>query len=237
MSPDQSLPQSPDHGRFIRLGGVAILVGFLIHMLVNGVLKQFPPEDPTLDELRAYLSEEAGTWAAVHGLRYVAFSCIAVFAAALYMRTCRDGRACSTGWGLVGLLGAGVHVTSGVITNGIETLAFTDFGLLSEEPKLFWLVFYLTRVLFTGETVAWGLLIGGFSAAGWQSGTLPRWLTIPGVLVAIGSFGCSLFIVSILEDGGAVPLIEITTLGCLAWFLTTGALLAFRGAGIKGRLH
>lgn len=35
-----------EHGRFIRFGGVAILVGFLIHTVANGVLKQFPPEDP-----------------------------------------------------------------------------------------------------------------------------------------------------------------------------------------------
>jgi hypothetical protein len=105
-----------------------------------------------------------------------------------------------------------------------------DFGRLSEDPKLFWLVFHLTRILFTGEIVAWGLVIGGFSAAGWQSSTLPRWLTIFGFLSAIGSLACGVFIVSILSDGRAVPLVEITSLGCLGWFLITGVLMAFRGA-------
>jgi hypothetical protein len=131
---------------------------------------------------------------------------------------------------LVGLLGAALHVANGIITNGIEVLAFMDFGRLSEDPKLFWLVFYLTRILFTGEIVAWGLMIGGFSAAGWQSSTLPRWLTILGFLSAIGSLACGVFIVSILSDGRAVPLVEISSLGCLTWFRFTGVLMAARGA-------
>jgi len=221
---------SGNHSGFIRFGGVAILFGFLIHIVANGVLKQFPPENPTLEQLKDYLSEEASSWALVHGLRYVAFVCIAFFAAALFMRTCRTWSSPSTGWGLVGLLGAALHVTTGTITNGIEVLAFMDFGRLSEDPKLFWLIFYLTRVLFTGEIVAWGLLIGGFSAAGWESSTLPRWLTILGLLSAIGTLACGVFIVSILNDGRAVPLVEVASLGCLAWFLITGVLLAFQGA-------
>jgi hypothetical protein len=226
----QHIESTGDHSRFIRFGGSALLLGFLIHIVANGVLKEFPPEDPTLEELRAYLSDEASTWALVHGLRYVAFVCIAFFAAALFMRTCRTWGSRSTGWGFVGLLGAALHVTTGTITNGIEVLAFMDFGRLSEDPKLFWLVFHLTRVLFTGEIVAWGLTIGGFSAAGWQSATLPRWLTILGFLGAIGSLACGVFIVSILSDGRAVPLVEISSLGCLTWFRFTGVLMAARGA-------
>jgi hypothetical protein len=229
MIESQPVEGSRNHSRFIRLGGFAMLAGFFIHIVANVVLKKFPPEDPTLDQLKAYLSEEASTWALVHGLRYVAFACIALFAAALFMRTCRTWGAGPTGWGLVGLLGAALHVTNGIITNGIEILAFMDFGQLSEDPSLFWLVFYLTRILFTGEIVAWGLVIGGFSVAGWQSSTLPRWLSILGFLSAIASLASGVFIVSILRDGRAVPLIDIASLGCLAWFLITGMLMAFRG--------
>ena len=229
MIENQPVEGSRNPSRFIRLGGLAMLFGFLIHIVANVFLKNFPPEDPTLDQLKAYLSEEASTWAVVHGLRYVAFACIALFAAALFMRTCRTWGSGSTGWGLVGLLGAALHVTIGVITNGIEILAFMDFERLSEDPKLFWLVFYLTRVLFTGEIVAWGLVIGGFSAAGWQSSTLPRWLTILGFLCAVAGLASGIFIVSILRDGQAGPLIEIASLGSLAWFVITGALMAFRG--------
>lgn len=231
MSATETSQDSRDHDRFVRFGGVAILTGFVIHIIANVFLKQFPPDDPTLNELKNYLSEEASTWALVHGLRYVAFACIAVFAAALFVRTCQNAGFRSIGWGLVGLLGAGLHVTNGIITNGIEILAFADFNQLSGDPTLFWFAFYMTRILFTGEIVAWGLLIGGFSAAGWQSSTLPKWLTLLGFLSAIGSLASGVFIVSILKDGSAAPLVEVTSLGCLAWFLITGGLMAFRGLG------
>ena len=41
----------------------------VIHILVNGGLKVMPPVDLESAELRAYLSDEASTWAIVHGLR------------------------------------------------------------------------------------------------------------------------------------------------------------------------
>jgi len=72
----------------IRLGGLAIIVGLGIHIILNAVLKVFPPDDPTAVELQAYLSIEANTWAIIHGFRYVAFACIVLFAAALFVRTC-----------------------------------------------------------------------------------------------------------------------------------------------------
>jgi hypothetical protein len=151
------------------------------------------------------------------------------------MRTCRTWGGHSTGWALVGLLGAALHIANGMITNGIEILAFMDFGRLSQDPKLFWLVFYLTRILFTGEIVAWGLVVGGFSAAGWQSSTLPRWLTMLGFLSAIGSLACGIFIVSIMNEGRALLLVEIVPLGCLAWFLATALLMAFQGP-VRGKV-
>lgn len=231
MSERQASQDDRDHSGFLRFGGFAILVGFVIHIIANVFLKKFPPDNPSVDELQSYLSEEATTWALVHGLRYVAFACIAVFAAALFMRTCRGSGSRSLGWGLVGLLGAALHVTNGIIANGIEILAFMDFNQLSGDPTLFWFAFYMTRILFTGEIVAWGLLIAGFSAAGWQSSTLPRWLSILGFFCATGSLASGVFIVSIMKDGPAAPLVEVTALGCLAWFLVTGVLMAFRGAG------
>jgi hypothetical protein len=219
-----------NHNSFIRLGGFAILVTLVIHIVANAVLKKLPPEDPTLAELKTYLSEEASAWAWVHGLRYVAFSCIVIFAAALFMRTCRVWGTRGTGWGLVGLLGAALLVTNGIITNGIETLAFTDFGRLSEDPKLFWLVFHLTRFLFTAEVlVAWALVVGGFSMAGLLTSTLPKWLAILGLLSAAASLVSGAFIVSVLTSGWAAALAETAPLGSLAWFLITGVLLAFQG--------
>lgn len=227
---ENSTGTKPRHTGFIRLGGLAIVFGLGIHVIANGVLKQFPPEDPSLVELRAYLTEEASTWAVVHGLRHVAFVCIVLFAAALFLRTCRTNTSSATGWGVVGLIGATLHVAIGIIANGIETLAFMDFSRLSEQRELFWLLFYLTRVLFTAEIVAWALVIIGFSVAGWASSTIPKWLVALGLLSGTAGILSGVFIVSILTDGWAVPLVDIAALTGLAWFACTGVYLALRGA-------
>ena len=58
---------SADHTGLIRLGGMAMLVGFSIHAVANWVLKVFPPENASLAELQTYLLDEAGNWAIVHG--------------------------------------------------------------------------------------------------------------------------------------------------------------------------
>ena len=37
----------------IRLGGLAIILALVIHVVLNAVLKEFPPENPTVTELQA----------------------------------------------------------------------------------------------------------------------------------------------------------------------------------------
>jgi len=71
----------------IRLGGLAVLLALAIHILVNWVIKTMPPADLTAAELRSYFDEQADNWAIVHGLRYVAFTCIALFSAGLFVKT------------------------------------------------------------------------------------------------------------------------------------------------------
>ncbi len=214
----------------IRAGGLAMIIGLAIHFFVNGVLKEFPPEDPSLDELRAYLSAEAGTWATVHGARAVAFVCIALFSAGLYARTSPLRGSSLNCWGIVGLLGSTMLLANAMITNGIETLAFLDFERLSEQPALFWLLFHVTRTLWTAEIVAWGIIIGGFSIAGLHSGTLPKWLAWFGVLSALACVLSSVCVVSILHDGWAVPLIDVGALTGLAWFFCVSGVMVVKGA-------
>ena len=213
----------------IRLGGLAIIVGLAIHVVLNSVLKEFPPENPTVTELQAYLSNEAGTWAIVHGFRYVAFACIVLFAAGLFSRTCCTRTAQTTGWGVVGLLGTSIFVTNGVITNGIETLAFLNINLLSQQQELFWLLFRLTRVLFTAEIVTWSIVILGFSIAGWRSTTLPKWLAALGLLNVAAGMLSGGFIVSVLTDGWATILMDVAALTGLAWFACVGVYMLMRG--------
>lgn len=206
---------------FIRLGGIVILFGLSVHIIANMALKTFPSESFTFIELQEYFSNEASNWAIVHGMRYVAIVCIIIFSAALYMKISRNNTL-STGWGIVGLLGAALMMSNLMITNGIEILAFFNFDNLSEQEDLFWLLFNLTRVLFTAEIVAWSILILGFSMAGWFSNTIPKWIFILGLVGSLLCFLSAIFIINILNGGWASILIEIGSLAGLLWFLCIG---------------
>ena len=218
----------PSHGALVRIGGLAIILALAIHIVLNVVLKEFPPEHPTATELQEYLTREAGTWAVVHGFRYLAFACIVLFAAGLFSRVCQAG-AGTGGWGVVGLLGTAIWVTNGVVTNGIEILAFLNLELVSDRQELFWLLFRLTRVLFTAEIAAWSITILGFCVAGWRSVTMPRWLATLGFLAAAAGMVSSVFIASILNEGRASTVIDLAAPMSLLWFLCTGVYMVLRG--------
>ena len=208
--------------KFIKVGGIAILLGLAIHILANMVFKTFPSEDFTQIELQEYLTLEASNWAVVHGVRYLAIVCIIIFATALFLRTRDRAFSVATGWGIVGLLGTILMMSNLIIANGIEIVAFSDFHVHPNQEDSFWLLFYLSRVLFTAEMVAWAILIFGFSMAGYYSATIPKWLIILGVLSSITGLFSSVFIISIMKDGWAVIIIEIASLTGLLWFVCTG---------------
>jgi hypothetical protein len=58
----------------IRLGGLAIIAGLAIHIVLNSVLKEFPPENPTVTELQSYLSNEAGLGHSIGNLTVLVIS-------------------------------------------------------------------------------------------------------------------------------------------------------------------
>lgn len=215
---------------FIRLGGLLILLGLTIHIVANMVLKTFPTENLTSTQLKVYLSDEAGTWAIIHGLRYVAIVCIVVFSAGLFMKTRGTRSSSATGWGIVGLLGTALMMANLMITNGIEILAFRDFNSLFEQKELFWLLFNVTRVLFTAEIIAWAILILGFSMAGRISASIPKWLVKFGLLSASICLLSAVFIVSVLSEGWALILIEVASLAGLVWFVCVGVYMLLRKA-------
>lgn len=219
----------PAGGVLIRIGGVSVLAALAIHIVLNGFLKEFPPADPTAAELREYLAREASTWAVVHGFRYLAFAGVVLFAAGLFSRVVLRNAAAAAGWGVVGLLGTAIWVTNGIVTNGIEIVAFLDHDVVGERQELFWLLFRLTRVLFTAEVAAWSITILGFCVAGWRSATLPRWLSVLGLFCAAAGLLGGVFIASILDEGRAIVLIDIAAPASLLWFLCTGVYMAVRG--------
>ena len=213
---------------FIRLGGFLILFGLAVHIVANMALKTFPEEGFTLVELKRYFLDEKGAWTIIHGLRYVAIVCIIIFSAALFTTTRGTRSSSATGWGLVGLLGTGLMMANLMITNGIEILAFHGFEELSEKEEHFWLLFNLTRILFTSEIIAWSLLILGFTMAGKISAALPKWLVLMGLLSALLCFLSAVFVVSVLANGWASILIEFASLTGLLWFICVGLYMLFR---------
>lgn len=208
---------------FINVGGISIIVGLGIHIVANMFIKKMPPQDPNFEELSLYLSSEVSSWAIVHGLRYAAIVCIVLFACALYMKTTsgehpENGR----GWQLVGLFGAILMMANLLITNAVEILAFLDFSELDEQESLFWLLFNLTRVLFTTEIITWGIFIFGFSMAGIIGGSFPRWISYLGIVCGVFCLFAAVFVVNIFQGGGAGIIIEIGTITGLLWFISTG---------------
>jgi hypothetical protein len=239
QNPDVTTPDArgSGHALLIRLGGALLLVGFAIHIIANSVIKQMPPDDPSLDELRAYLAEQSENWAIVHGVRYVALLCLAVFAAALFTRTCCLRSVRPVGWGVVGLIGTVLMLANLLITNGIETFVFLDADLVAVNAEVFWALLNTTRVLFTAEVVTWAAFIGGFSAAGWLSATMPRWLCALGIVPTTCGILSGVLIVPILNDGGAIPLIDTASISGLIWFLCAGVYLLIRGGTVSHGAH
>lgn len=214
----------------IRLGGLAVLLAITIHIIVNWVIKTMPPADLTAAELQSYFDEQADSWAIVHGLRYVAFTCIALFSAGLFVKTSYRGESRSIGWGVLGLLGTAIGVTNGIMTNGLETLSYLNIDLLNRNQELFWLLRNVTRTLFTAEFVAWAIVIFGFSMAGRHSSTIPKWLVFLGFLIAATGILVGLFIADILANGQATIFLTVSSLGGMVWFTSVGVLMLLRGA-------
>lgn len=232
MTNQEPNPPTQIEPGFVRIGGLAIIVGMAIHIILNVVLKEMPPDAPSPPELQAYLAQEAGTWAIIHGFRYLAFTCIVLFAAGAFVRTCRLRTTGGVGWGIVGLLGAAVFVTNGVVTNGVEILAFLNVPPVGENQDLFRLMFQLTRVLFTAEVVTWSILILGFSVAGWLSATLPRWISALGFLQVVAGLSGGIMVVRALSADGVVIPLEVASIAGLLWFLSMGVYLLIRGDAV-----
>ena len=87
----------------------------------------------------------------------------------------------------------------------------------------------MVRVLFTAEIVAWGVVIFGFSMAGSQSATLPRWITLFGFVSAVACMISGVSVVSVLNDGWAVVPMNIASLMGLVWFASAGVFMMRRG--------
>jgi hypothetical protein len=153
---------------------------------------------------------------------------VILFAAALYSKCATKLPGRSIAWAVVGLLGTAVWVANGIVTNGIEILAFISDEQVSERQELFWLLFDLTRVLFTAEIAAWSITIFGFSMAGQQSATTPTWLYVFGFFAAAAGMVSSVLVISVISGGWAALLADLAAIASLAWFLCMGVAMLLR---------
>lgn len=212
----------------VRIGGALMLAAMAIHVVANIVLKTPPAAGMSAEETARYLATEHATWAIVHGMRYVAIVCMAIFYSGLFVmfggRGARGG-----GWEVVGLFGGVLHVANLLIANGLEMLAFHSFDNASGDPQLLWLTYASSRMLFDAELITWAIAMIGFGLAGWRTGALPKWVCGVGFVSAAGSAVASAFIYSMLEGGWAGYAIEIGAFSGLAWFIAVGVVMVWRG--------
>ncbi|MCI0330224.1 MAG: hypothetical protein L0196_04635 [candidate division Zixibacteria bacterium] len=204
----------------VRLGGLAGLLMLGLYVAINFILTEGPPASGSPEEIKAYISNQAGAMAIANGLRYLALFCAAFIAVGLYTLTGRGAPLTGNGWGIVGLLGAAALMATGVVSNTIRTMAFLNLSNLSEQPEHFMLQWNLSGVLFRVAQLFSGMMIAGFSIAGWQSATIPKWLTAAGLLFAASGLLTAVCIAWTMTDSRAWYLLMWTRdiLG-LVWFL------------------
>jgi hypothetical protein len=213
----------------VRLGGLAGLSMIGLYILITFVQLGFPgPSGVPLRELKTYVSEHQSAMATAQGLRYLVLCCIAFFAVGMYVLTGRGATLVRNGWGILGLVGATALIATGTITNSVESMAFLNFADLSEQPEHLMSQWNLSRVLFRAGQLHWGLMFAGFTIAGWQSATLPRWLAIPGLLfAALGLFDV-VFIAWIMSGSAPELLLWTPDLLGVFWLLCASLVMLRR---------
>jgi hypothetical protein len=163
-------------------------------------------------------------------MRYLAVVGLALFYAALVVRIHHVDRSSSGGWEIFGLIGGMLHLLILFIANSIETFAFLGFEFIAEDPALFWSFYYVTRVFFNAEILAWAIAILGFSLAGWFSGALPGWISVVGFVAALlGLVSGAHVATSELGSSWLVPVDTVAARFRLLWFLSSGVWLLRRG--------
>jgi len=223
---------SPGIDSLIRIGGLGGFLSTVLYFLINYVVKELPPPETTpIAEFQAYLTRAAGSWGVAHGLRYATFFLFALFAAGLFSRVRTRAVESGTAWGVLGLLGAGLLLAIGTVTNTIETFLFFDHERISQSPDFFWLLYVLTRFLFSSATLSWGLVTLGFGIATLLSRALPRGIALLGVVAGAGGILSAVFLVVMMRGGWAEYVFApVALFGTLAWLVASGIVMMLRGS-------
>jgi hypothetical protein len=129
-------------------------------------------------------------------------------------------------WRLVGLLGLALIPSIGFPANSAATIALWRLPVLEEQSQLLTMLWSMSAVWFFGAVLLWGVGVGSFSVAGWQSARMPRWLAGLGILVGalgvVGGVGVSLFLSRELLAGAILSTISLLL---PVWLVTISVIL------------
>jgi hypothetical protein len=214
----------------IRLAGLLGLFSTGLYIVINFALMAFPsPTGLPLEQLKTYISDHAGAMAAANGLRYLALFCIPFVAVGLHLLTRGGAKPASNGWSILGVIGGVGLLTMGIIANTIQAMAFLPFADPSERPEQFMLLWNLSRLLFRAAQLLTGLMILGFSIAGWQSAIFPSWLAVVGLLFAASGLFTSVFMAWTMSDSSVVePVLMTRDVLALFWGLCTNVIMLLK---------
>ena len=194
------------HAWVVRLGGLAGLFIIGLALVVNFVLiPQGPAGDAGPEEIAAFFSDQAASMALANGLRNLGLFLLPLWGVGLYSLIAHTADSAAKSWASMGVVASAALMALGTVNNLIQTAAFLELSIFSEHPELRTLLWSLSGVGFGGASrLVLGAFCAGFSIAGWQSGALPRWLCIVGLLSAASSLVTVVAIAELLAGGWPV---------------------------------
>ena len=203
MSLNNSHEISSRYAWVVRLGGLAGLFIIALTLVVNFALTPpSPAGDADPEEVAVFFSDHSRSMALANGLRNLGLFLIPVWVVGLYSLSARTEDAAAKAWAMMGVVASGALMALGTVNNFIQTAAFVELPVFAEHPELRGLLLSLSYVGFGGASrLVLGAFCAGFSIAGWQSKTLPRWLCIVGLLSAAASVVTAVAIADLLAGG------------------------------------
>lgn len=196
----------PPDAWVVRLGGLAGLLIIAITLIVNIVLiPQSPAGDADPETINAFFSDNSDSMALANGMRNLTFFLLPLWAVGLYSLIARTAGAAAKSWATMGVVASAALMALGTVNNLIQTASFLELSAFAEHPELRRLLWSLAGVGFGGASrLVLGAFSAGFSIAGRQSGTLPRWLCLVGLLSAVSSVVTVVAIARLLAGGWPV---------------------------------
>lgn len=197
-------------GQFSSVAGVAGLTCAALGLVIGILEAGAPAFNAPLPEVLDFLRNGSGVLYAGSVLRFLLLPLLPLIAVGIYAWL----GAAAGAWRLVGLLGLALVPAIGFPANSAAAIALWRLPVLEDQTQLLTMLWSMSAVWFFGAVMLWGIGVGSFSVAGWQSRRMPRWLSALGIVVGA---------VGVVSGVGVNPLVHRELLAALA--LSTFGLL------------